>query len=106
MPLIIVGVIIAMRYTKLVSFPAEQEERDSWIKAMPNDPHTLVNRSDMWICASHFLIVCGKLFEEVNGTRNHHQYFLEFQGHVLRRYTNLRVASYELRVTSYEFLRV
>ena len=41
-------------YTKLVSSTAEQEERDSWIKAMPNDPHTLVNRTDIWICASHF----------------------------------------------------
>ena len=37
-------------YTKLVSFPAEPEERNSWIKATPNDPQTLVNRT----CASHF----------------------------------------------------
>ena len=38
----------------VVKFPRDQEERQRWIDAMPNDPETLKNRKDIYICSSHF----------------------------------------------------
>ena len=41
-------------YTKVVNFPQDLAEREIWIKAMPNDPKTLANKKEIWVCASHF----------------------------------------------------
>ena len=36
------------------SFPQDAVERDIWIKSLPNAGESLVNRSDLYVCASHF----------------------------------------------------
>ena len=41
-------------YSQLVSFPSNENERKTWIGAMPNNPQTLIGRKEIWICASHF----------------------------------------------------
>ena len=37
-------------YTKCVSFPTDEETRLKWISALPNDPSTLLERKNIWIC--------------------------------------------------------
>jgi len=41
-------------YSRLVSFPKNEEEKEKWIKAMPNERKTLESKKEIWICASHF----------------------------------------------------
>lgn len=41
-------------YVPVVRFPTDEVERDRWIKSMPNAGNSLVNRKDLFICASHF----------------------------------------------------
>ena len=38
----------------MVKFPKDEAERQIWLNAMPNEPHTLTNRKDIRICAKHF----------------------------------------------------
>ena len=38
----------------MVKFPKDEAERQIWLNAMPNKPHTLTNRKDIRICAKHF----------------------------------------------------
>ena len=41
-------------YTRTVSFPRNEEERNRWIDAMPNDRETVLNLKEPHICALHF----------------------------------------------------
>ena len=41
-------------YSSVVKFPNDEQERQAWICAMPNTSESLQNRSQLWICASHF----------------------------------------------------
>ena len=41
-------------YSKVVKFPKDEATRQAWIDAMPNDPETLKDRKDIYICAAHF----------------------------------------------------
>ena len=41
-------------YTSVVRFPTEITERNRWIEAMPNDPGSLRERTEIFVCASHF----------------------------------------------------
>ena len=41
-------------YSQMVKFPKDEAERQIWLNAMPNEPHTLTNRKDIRICAKHF----------------------------------------------------
>ena len=41
-------------YTSVVRFPIEITERNRWIEAMPNDPGSLRERTEIVVCASHF----------------------------------------------------
>lgn len=41
-------------YSRVVRFPKDEEKRQAWIDAMPNDPETLKHRKEIWICAAHF----------------------------------------------------
>ena len=49
------GNYIGEPYTPVVSFPTDQNERNSsWIEAMPNNPGSLKNRREIFVCTSHF----------------------------------------------------
>jgi hypothetical protein len=41
-------------YSRVVRFPSDEEERRKWIESMPNKCNSLKNRSDLFVCASHF----------------------------------------------------
>ena len=48
------GNYIGEPYTPVVSFPTDDDERKRWIEAMPNDPGSLTDRKEIFVCASHF----------------------------------------------------
>ena len=41
-------------YSKVVKFPKDEVTRQAWIDAMPNNPGTLKDRKEIYICATHF----------------------------------------------------
>ena len=41
-------------YTPVVSFPTDHIERNRWIEAMQNNPGSLKDRREIFVCASHF----------------------------------------------------
>ena len=48
-------------YTRMVKFPKEKIKRQIWLAAMPNESHTLANRKEIFICATHFDCVWEKV---------------------------------------------
>ena len=48
------GNYIGEPYTPVVSFSTDDDERKRWIDAMPNDPGSLTDRKEIFVCASHF----------------------------------------------------
>ncbi|KAI6660149.1 hypothetical protein LOD99_10541 [Oopsacas minuta] len=41
-------------YTKVVPFPSDEDERDGWIDAMPNERSSLLQLSQIYACYHHF----------------------------------------------------
>ena len=41
-------------YTKVVSFPTDEVERNRWIEAMPNERSSLLQLKQIYACARHF----------------------------------------------------
>ena len=39
-------------YSQVVKFPTDRNERSKWISALPNDPKTLLKRTEL--CVKHF----------------------------------------------------
>ena len=41
-------------YSQVVSFPPGKIERTRWFEAMPNEPGSLKDRKEIFVCSSHF----------------------------------------------------
>ena len=41
-------------YSQVVSFPTDRVEKTRWIEAMPNEPGSLKDRKEIFVCSSHF----------------------------------------------------
>ena len=41
-------------YTKVVSFPTDEVERNCWIEAMPNERSSLLQLKQIYACVRHF----------------------------------------------------
>ena len=41
-------------YTKVVQFPSDEDERDRWIDAMPNERSSLLQLKQIYACYHHF----------------------------------------------------
>ena len=67
-------------YTKVVSFPTDEVERNRWIEAMPNERSSLLQLKQIYACVRHFdyewITVKGGKDQVI-----HHPFFLAFQSH-------------------------
>ena len=41
-------------YTKVVSFPTDEVDRNRWIEAMPNECSSLLQLKQIYACVCHF----------------------------------------------------
>ena len=67
-------------YTKVISFPTDEVERNCWIEAMPNERSSLLQLKQIYACVRHFY--CEWI--TVKGGKDqviHHPFFLAFQSH-------------------------
>ena len=67
-------------YTKVVSFPTDEVERNRWIESMPNERSSFLQLKQIYVCVRHF----GCEWITVKEGKNqviHHPFSMAFKGH-------------------------